>query len=98
MFDGLSTGHVEPLFAVLAGGKTVFKLSFDLVGIPQAQSEQYLAVLRVAGLKRAQTTVYILASPYLNAVSTPAWQQACDLGFRGSLGEWERLMGAAPEP
>ncbi len=24
-----------------------------------------------------------------------SWQQACDLGFRGSLGEWERLMGAA---
>ncbi len=27
-----------------------------------------------------------------------SWQQACDLGFRGSLGEWERLMGAAPKP
>jgi hypothetical protein len=24
------------------------------------------------------------------------WQTACDLGFRGSLEEWERLMGAAP--
>jgi hypothetical protein len=24
-----------------------------------------------------------------------SWQTACDLGFRGSLGEWERLMGAA---
>jgi hypothetical protein len=23
------------------------------------------------------------------------WQAACELGFRGSLGEWERLMGAA---
>ena len=23
-----------------------------------------------------------------------SWQTACDLGFRGSLGEWERLMGA----
>ena len=21
-----------------------------------------------------------------------SWQTACDLGFRGSLGEWERLM------
>ena len=26
-----------------------------------------------------------------------SWQQACELGFRGSLGEWERLMGAAPK-
>ena len=26
-----------------------------------------------------------------------SWQQACDLGFRGDLGEWERLMGATPE-
>jgi hypothetical protein len=22
------------------------------------------------------------------------WQQACDLGVRGDLGEWERLLGA----
>ena len=25
-----------------------------------------------------------------------SWQVACELGFRGSLEEWERLMGAAP--
>jgi len=24
-----------------------------------------------------------------------SWQTACDLGFPGSLGDWERLMGAA---
>ena len=24
-----------------------------------------------------------------------SWQRACELGFRGNLGEWERLMGAA---
>ena len=24
-----------------------------------------------------------------------SWQQACDLGFRGNLAEWERLLGAA---
>jgi hypothetical protein len=23
-----------------------------------------------------------------------SWQTACDLGFRGSLGDWERLLGA----
>ena len=23
-----------------------------------------------------------------------SWQTACELGFRGSLGEWGRLMGA----
>jgi hypothetical protein len=23
-----------------------------------------------------------------------SWQTACELGFRGGLGEWERLMGA----
>ena len=22
-----------------------------------------------------------------------SWQSACELGFRGTLGEWERLMG-----
>ena len=26
-----------------------------------------------------------------------SWQCACDLGFRGTLGEWERLMGATPK-
>ena len=26
-----------------------------------------------------------------------SWQRACELGFRGSLGEWDRLMGAAPK-
>jgi hypothetical protein len=26
-----------------------------------------------------------------------SWQTACELGFRGTLGEWERLMGAAPK-
>jgi len=25
-----------------------------------------------------------------------SWQQACELGFRGNLEEWERLLGAAP--
>lgn len=24
-----------------------------------------------------------------------SWQAACELGFRGSLGEWARLMGAS---
>jgi hypothetical protein len=24
-----------------------------------------------------------------------SWQQACDLGFRGDLDEWRRLLGAA---
>ena len=24
-----------------------------------------------------------------------SWRRACELGFRGTLGEWERLMGAA---
>ena len=24
-----------------------------------------------------------------------SWQTACELGFRGRLGEWERLLGAA---
>jgi len=27
-------------------------------------------------------------------VARMSWQVACSLGFRGSLGEWERLMGA----
>jgi hypothetical protein len=26
-----------------------------------------------------------------------SWQTACDLGFRGNLGEWERLMDATPK-
>jgi len=26
-----------------------------------------------------------------------SWQQACELGFRGTVGDWERLLGAAPK-
>ena len=26
-----------------------------------------------------------------------SWQTACELGFRGTLEEWTRLMGAAPK-
>ena len=26
-----------------------------------------------------------------------SWQSACELGFRGTLGEWERLMDAVPK-
>ncbi len=33
----------------------------------------------------------------LGTAAQLSWQQACELGFRGSLGEWERLMGAAPK-
>lgn len=29
------------------------------------------------------------------AAARVSWQRACDLGFRGTLGEWEQLMGAA---
>jgi hypothetical protein len=25
-----------------------------------------------------------------------SWQAACEPGFRGSLGEWQRLLGAEP--
>jgi hypothetical protein len=25
-----------------------------------------------------------------------SWQRACELGFRGNLDEWQRLMGAVP--
>jgi hypothetical protein len=26
-----------------------------------------------------------------------SWQKACELGFRGTLGEWARLIGAVPK-
>ena len=26
-----------------------------------------------------------------------SWQRACELGFRGSVQDWDRLMGAAPK-
>jgi septal ring factor EnvC (AmiA/AmiB activator) len=32
-----------------------------------------------------------------NLAARLSWQRACDLGFRSDLGEWERLMGAAPK-
>jgi hypothetical protein len=32
------------------------------------------------------------------AAARASWQTACDLGYRGSLGEWERLMGGISRP
>jgi hypothetical protein len=29
--------------------------------------------------------------------SRMSWETACKLGFRGSLGEWQRLMGAVSQ-
>ena len=31
-----------------------------------------------------------------HAAARLSWQKACELGFRGTLGEWERLMDATP--
>ena len=31
-----------------------------------------------------------------NVASRLFWRKGCELGFRGTLGEWDRLMGAAP--
>jgi hypothetical protein len=28
-----------------------------------------------------------------NAIASLNWQEACELGFRGDLREWERLLG-----
>ncbi len=33
----------------------------------------------------------------LGTAAQLSWQQACEFGSRGSLGEWERLMSAAPK-
>jgi hypothetical protein len=49
--------------------------------------------------------IYVSRRQYRNMAETKSgkrsetaarlsWQAACSLGFRGSLGEWERLMGA----
>lgn len=43
---------------------------------------QYRNMSDTKGGKRSETAARL------------SWQTACDLGFRGSLGEWERLMGA----
>jgi hypothetical protein len=40
--------------------------------------------------------IFVSRRQYRNMPDTKSgsWQAACNLGFRGSLGEWERLMGA----
>jgi len=43
---------------------------------------QYRTMADTKGGKRHETAARL------------SWQRACDLGFRGTLGEWERLMGA----
>lgn len=43
---------------------------------------QYRKMPDTKGGKRSETAARL------------TWQTACDLGFRGDLGEWERLLGA----
>lgn len=38
--------------------------------------------------------IFVSRRQYRNTPDSKGWQTACDLGFRGSLGEWARLMGA----
>ncbi|HEY6154637.1 MAG TPA: hypothetical protein VIW07_12930 [Candidatus Udaeobacter sp.] len=49
-----------------------------------ASRRHYRGVSDTKSGKRRETTARL------------SYSKACDLGFRGSLDEWERLMGAAP--
>jgi hypothetical protein len=65
----------------------------------------------VAGDDKTQQktqTIFVSRRQYRNMPDTKSgkrsemaaclsWQTACNLGFRGSLEEWERLMGAEPK-
>lgn len=46
----------------------------------------YRNMLDTKGGKRHETAAHL------------SWQTACELGFRGSLEEWRRLMGAVARP
>ncbi len=46
--------------------------------------------------RHSQTVSNIKSGKRHHLSARLSWQQACDLGFRGDLEKWERLLGAAP--
>jgi hypothetical protein len=79
----------------------------------QNLSQAIRDVEAVLGEMRAEkdplaTHIFVSRRHYRNAHDTKSgkrrdmaartsWQQACELGFHGTLDEWQRLMGAAPK-
>ncbi len=63
--------------------------------LKEARSEQDPLALHIFLSRRRYRNVADTKSGKRRDVSARlSWQEACRLGFRGSLGEWERLMGA----
>ena len=54
-----------------------------------------LAVHIFVSRRRYRNTPDTKGGKRADTVARLTWQTACDLGFRGSLGEWERLIAAA---
>lgn len=81
--------------------------ALDNLGTAVAEAREALAEMRAESDPLA-AHIFVSRRQYRNMADTKggkrhataarlSWQTACDLGFGGSLGEWERLMGAACE-
>jgi hypothetical protein len=55
-----------------------------------------LAVHIFVSRRRYRNTPDTKGGKRVDTVARLTWQTACELGFRGSLGEWEKLIGASP--
>jgi hypothetical protein len=65
--------------------------------IEEMRSEQDPLASQIFVARRDyQTTSDTKSGKRHERVARMSWQKACNLGFRGQLSEWERLLGAAP--
>lgn len=78
--------------------------ALDNLGTAVAEAQEAVAEMRAEADPLA-VHIFMSRRQYRNMPDTKSgkrhetaarmsWQAACDLGFRGSLGEWNRLMGA----
>ncbi len=59
-----------------------------------ARESDPLAAHIFASRRQYQTMSNLKSGKRKETASRISWQEACDLGFRGDLGEWELLLGA----
>lgn len=82
-----------------------FQTALDNLGAALTETQNALAEMRAESDPLA-AHIFVSRRQYRNMADTKggkrhataarlSWQTACDLGFRGNLEEWERLMGAA---